>query len=416
MEQAQKEHGEPSSPSDGAKVGASAEGKRSFWRRRPVIVVGTGALFGLLFYGLGYLALSLTHESTDDAFLDAHFISVAPKVAGQVQQVLVNDNQAVKAGDLLVEIDPRDLAVQLAQKRAALNAARANLDLLKASSELRRAQIDTAEATTKQTAAEVAAAEATAEKTKADLKRAQELIQNHTISPQEFDSAKAAATATEANLKAARERTTSDQSKVAEAKAQLETTRKALDWGEAQAHQAESDVQAAELNLSYARVTAPAGGYVTKKAVENGDYLQVGQKLMALVPSDLFITANFKESQVENIRPGQSVRITVDSVEGRVFKGHVDSIMAGSGARFSLLPPENAVGNYVKVVQRIPVKILFDEPVEAGHVLGPGMSVVPSVHVMGYVISETVIIIVAAVGALVVGVLWWRAGNGKHET
>ena len=255
-----------------------------FGSDRPVIVVGTVVLFGLLFYGLRYLAESLTHEWTDDAFLDANVVSVAPKVAGQVKKVHVRSNQAVKAGDLLVEIDPRDLAVLLEQKRAALNAARANLDLLKASFELRRTQIGTAEATTKQSAAEVAAAEATAEKTRADLKRAEELIQNHTISPQEFDSAKAAATAAEANLKAARERTTSDQSKVTEAKAQLETTRKALEWGEAQTHQAESDVQAAELNLSYARVTAPADGYVTKKAVENGDYIQVGQRLMALVP------------------------------------------------------------------------------------------------------------------------------------
>jgi membrane fusion protein (multidrug efflux system) len=155
---------------------------------------------------------------------------------------------------------------------------------------------------------------------------------------------------------------------------------------------------------------------VTKKAVENGDYIQVGQKLMALVPGDLYVTANFKESQLEHIRPGQPARITVDSVEGRVFKGHVDSIMAGSGARFSLLPPENAVGNYVKVVQRIPVKILFDERVEAGHVLGPGMSVVPLVKVKEYEVSETIVVMVAAMGALVVGALWWRVtGKAKHD-
>ena len=377
------------------------------------MVVGTLVLFGLLFLGLRYLAEGLTHESTDDAFLDGDVISIAPKVPGQVKKVPVKSNQTVKAGDLLVEIDPRDLAVQLEQKRAALNAARANLDLLKANFELRRAQIGTAEATTKQSTAEVAAAEATAEKARADLKRAEELIGNHTISPQEYDSGKATATAADANLKAARERTVSDQSKVTEAKAQLETSRKALDWGEAQVHQSESDVQAAELNLSYARVTAPADGYVTKKAVENGDYIQVGQKLIALVPSDLYVTANFKESQLEHIRPGQPVRITVDSVEGRAFAGHVDSIMAGSGARFSLLPPENAVGNYVKVVQRIPVKILFDEPVEAGHVLGPGMSVVPVVKVKGYEVSEAIVVVVAAVGALVVGVLWWRAAGTR---
>jgi membrane fusion protein (multidrug efflux system) len=378
-----------------------------------VVVVGTLVLFGLLFLGLRYLAEGLTHESTDDAFLDGDVISIAPKVPGQVKKVPVKSNQTVKAGDLLVEIDPRDLAVQLEQKRAALNAARANLDLLKANFELRRAQIGTAEATTKQSTAEVAAAEATAEKARADLKRAEELIGNHTISPQEYDSGKATATAADANLKAARERTVSDQSKVTEAKAQVETSRKALDWGEAQVHQSESDVQAAELNLSYARVTAPADGYVTKKAVENGDYIQVGQKLIALVPSDLYVTANFKESQLEHIRPGQPVRITVDSVEGRAFAGHVDSIMAGSGARFSLLPPENAVGNYVKVVQRIPVKILFDEPVEAGHVLGPGMSVVPVVKVKGYEVSEAIVVVVAAVGALVVGVLWWRAAGTR---
>jgi membrane fusion protein (multidrug efflux system) len=407
MEQAQKQ--EPGA----AEENAGTKTKRSFWRRRPVAVVGTLVLFGLLFLGLRYLAEGLTHESTDDAFLDANVVSLAPKVPGQVKKVCVENNQAVKAGDLLVEIDPRDLAVQLEQKRAALNAARANLDLLKASFELRRTQISTAEATTKQSTAEVAAAEATAEKAKADLKRAEELIQNHTISPQEFDSAKAAATAAEANLKAARERTVSDQSKVTEAKAQLETNRKALEWGEAQAHQAESDAQAAELNLSYARVTAPADGYVTKKAVENGDYIQVGQKLMALVPGDLYVTANYKETQVEHIRPGQLVRITIDSAGGRVFAGHVESIMAGSGARFSLLPPENAVGNYVKVVQRIPVRILFDEPVEAGHVLGPGMSVLPSVKVKGYEVSETLVVVAAAVGALVIGVLWWRAAGRR---
>ncbi len=389
-------------------------GKRSFWQRRPVMILGTGVLFGLLFYGLRYLAQSFTHEWTDDAFLDADVVSVAPKVGGQVKTVYIQNNQAVKAGDLLVEIDPRDLAVLLEQKRAALKAAQANLELLKANFELRRTQIGTAEAMTKTSAAEVVAAEATEEKAKADLKRAEELIRNHTISPQEFDYAKAAATAAEAGLRAARERTSSDQSRVTEAKAQLESSSKSLEWGQAQTHQAKADVQAAEQNLSYTRVMAPTNGYVTKKAVEAGDYVQVGQRLMALVPHDLYVTANFKETQVEHIRPGQPVKITVDSAGSQVFRGHVESIMAGSGARFSLLPPENAVGNYVKVVQRIPVKILFDGPVEAGHVLGPGMSVVPLVKVQGYEIPEGVVVGVSAAGALVIGVLWWRAAGRKR--
>ena len=378
------------------------------------MVVGTLVLFGLLFLGLRYLAEALTHEWTDDAFLDSTIVSIAPKVPGQVKMVHVKNNQAVKAGDLLVEVDPRDLAVQLDQKRAVLESARANVTLLKAVVELSRTQVASAEATAKQTAAEADASQATAERARADLKRADELIQNHTISPQEFDSAKAAATAAGASLNAAREKAASNRAKVVEAQAQVEAAQKAFERGEVQARQAEPDVQAAELNLSYARVTAPTDGYVTKKAVESGDYIQVGQKLMALVLTDTFVTANFKESQVEHIRPGQPVRTTVDSVEGRAFAGHVESIMAGSGARFSLLPPENAVGNYVKVVQRIPVKILFDEPVEAGHVLGPGMSVVPSVHVKGYVISETAVLIVAAVLALVIGVLWLKATARKR--
>ena len=422
MDQEQKERGGPLtpalSPSDGAREGA-AGGKSSFWRRPPVIVVGTAVLFALLFFGLGYLAEALTHEATDDAFLDSTIVSIAPKVSGQVKNVAVRSNQRVKAGDLLLEIDPRDLAVQLDQKRAAVDSARANVALSKAVVELSRTQVATAEATAKQSAAEAGAAQATADKAKADLKRAEELIQNRTISPQEFDSAKAAATATEANLKAAQEKAASNRAKVAEAQAQVEAAQKALERGEAQARQTEPDAQAAELNLSYARVTAPADGYVTKKAVESGNYVQVGQRLMAIVLTDIYVTANFKETQVEHIRPGQPVRITVDSAGDRAFKGHVDSIMAGSGAAFSLLPPENAVGNYVKVVQRIPIKILFDEPINVGHALGPGMSVVPSVHVKSYLIPESLVLVVAAVGALVAGVLWWRAAgrrNVKRET
>ena len=407
MEQAQKQ--ESVAPHESVET----NGKRSFWQRRQVIAIGTLVLFGLLFYGLRYLAESLTHEWTDDAFLDANVISIAPKVPGQVKRVHVKNNQSVKAGDLLLEIDPRDLAVQLDQRRAAVESARANVVLLRAMVELSRTQVATAEATAKQSAAEAAAALATADKARADLKRAEELIQNHTISPQEFDAAKAAATATEASLKAAQEKAASKRAEVVQAQAQVEAAQKAFERGEVQAHQTEPDVQAADLNLSYARVMAPADGFVTKKAIEDGDYIQVGQRLMALVPRDLYVTANFKETQVEHIRPGQPVKITVDSAGDRAFTGHVESIMAGSGARFSLLPPENAVGNYVKVVQRIPVKILFDEPVEAGHVLGPGMSVVPSVRVQGYEISETVVVVAAGVGALVVGVLWWRAAGRR---
>jgi membrane fusion protein (multidrug efflux system) len=386
--------------------------KPSFWRRTPVIVVGSLVLAAVLFLGLRYLGEAFTYESTDDAFIDADFISVAPKVAGQVLKVHVASNQKVNAGDLLVEIDPRDLQVQLDQKRAALSAAQANVGLLKASVDLLRTQIATAEATANQSAAEVAAAAANTEKARADFKRAQDLIENHTISPQEFDSAKAATTWADANLKAQQEKADSDRTKIAQTQAQLEAGIKAWERGQAQTRQAEWDVQAAELNLSYTRVTAPDQGYVTKKAVESGDYLQVGQHIMALVPANgLYITANFKETQLQTIRPRQTVKITVDSVEKGPYSGRVESIQAGSGAQFSLLPPENAVGNYVKVVQRVPVKILFDNPIQAGHVLGPGMSVVPSVHVTNYEVSETLVAVAAAVLALIAGVVWAAAAR-----
>ena len=388
---------------------AAAGGKASFWRKPPVIIIGTVVLAVLLLAGLRYLALAFTHESTDDAFLDANFISIAPKVAGQVKKVAVADNQAVKAGDLLVEIDPRDLQAAFDQKRAAVDSAKANAEMLKAGVELGRAQIASAEATAKQTAAEAVAAEAGTQKAKADFKRAQELFANRTISPQEFDSAKMAIDWAEANLKAAREKAASSQAKVTEVVAQLQAALRALDRGEAQTRQAQWDAQAAELNLSYTRIAAPADGYVTKKSVENGNYVQAGQNLMALVPEKgIFVTANFKENQLKHIRPGQSVRISVDVLPGGPFPGHVDSTMAGSGARFSLLPPENAVGNYVKVVQRIPVKILFDKPVESGHVLGPGMSVVPSVRVTNHEVPEAVTDVAGVLLAVVIGVLWWR--------
>lgn len=412
MDEVQKET--TALPAKGPEAETPGKGKTAFWRRPVVIVIGTVVLGTALFFGLGYLVESLTHESTDDAFLEGGVVAVAPKVAGQVKKVYVKSNQRVEAGQLLLEIDPRDLQVALDQKKAAVTSAEANVGLLKATLDLFRSEIAAAEATAKQTAAEAGASAATAERARADLKRAEELIQNHTISPQEFDLAKATAAAAEANLKAAQEKAASDQSKVAQSQAQLGAGVKAYERAEAQTRQAEWDAKAAELNLSYARVTAPEEGYVTKKAVENGDYVQVGQKLLALVPiSGLYVTANFKETQLQNIRPGQAAKIEIDSVEGGPFAGHVDSIMAGSGARFSLLPPENAVGNYVKVVQRVPVKIVFDGPVEARHVLGPGMSVVPKVRVKGWSVPEGIVGLGAGVLALAAGGAWWRAARRR---
>src|SRR5579859_1027568 len=197
------------------------------WRRPVFILAGTLFLAILLYFGFAYLAYVFTHETSDDAFIDCDVISLAPKVAGQINKVYVTANQAVKAGELLVELDPRDLQVVLEQKQAAVAAAQANVGLLRASLDLLRTQIETAEATAKQSAAEATAAEANNQKAKADLKRSEELLANHTISPQEYDAAKASATWTEANLAAEHEKAASEQSKVAQAHAQFEAGRKA---------------------------------------------------------------------------------------------------------------------------------------------------------------------------------------------
>jgi len=401
-------HPEAPAPAPG-----TANGKVPFWRRWSVVIMGTLLLFGLLYLGLGYLIESFASESTDDAFIDTHFVSVAPRVAGQVRSVPVDDNQPVKAGDLLVEIDARDFAAKLDQKRAALNAARANVDLLKADVDLALAQKVSAEAVAKQSQAEAEAAQSAAVLAKADFQRAQDLIGSHTISPQEYDRAQQATTAAENNLHAAQQKILSDQSKIAQAGARIEASRRAVERAEAQSRQAEAEEQTAELDLSYVRITAPIDGRVTKKAVEAGDYAQIGQNLLALVPSQVWVTANFKEDELRRIRTNQPVKIYIDSVAGGPFPGRVQSIQAGSGARFSLLPPENAVGNFVKVVQRVPVKIVFDDPTQfpAGEVIGPGLSVEPRVRVSDFEISKPVIAVIAALIALILGAVWFRAAH-----
>jgi membrane fusion protein (multidrug efflux system) len=393
--------------------GDDKSGKPSIWKRTPTVIVGTIALAALLIWGVGIFARSFSHVSTDDAFLAADIVSISPKVSGEVKQVFVKDNQIVKAGEPLVQIDPRDFDTATAQKQAALAAADANTNLIEASFKMLAVQVTTAQATARQSAADVAADRVRAEKATADLKRAQDLIERKIIAPQEFDTAKAAADAATNTLQSSEAKAAGDLSKVSEAQAQLEAGRAALDRAFAQSHQAVVDVDLAKLNLSYTSIVAPADGRVTRKAVEPGDYIQMGQRLMAIVPSNIWVVANFKETQLKKIRTNQPVEISVDSLGDRIFTGHVESMQAGSGAAFSLLPPENAVGNYVKVVQRVPVKIVFDDPVEAEHVLGPGMSAEPSV-VVGRPVPEIVVILIAVVLALIIGFFWWRAASKEH--
>lgn len=397
---------------EGGETAVLRKNKRSIWKRRPVVIAGTIGLAALFVLGLGMLARSFSHESTDDAFLAGDIITVAPRIAGQVKEVFVRDNQSVTQGEPLLQIDPKDFDTALAQKKAALQAADSNTNVIVATFKMLNVQVAAAEATAKESDAQAAADQATAEKAISDLKRAENLIVEKTISPQEYDSAKATAQSATNTAAASAAKAVSDRAKVDEARAELEAGWAGLERALAQAKEAGVDVDLAALSRSYTLISAPVDGRVTRKAVEPGDYLQVGQQLMAIVPNNIWVVGNFKETQLKKIRVGQPVEVTVDSVGGRTFAAHVDSIQAGSGAAFSLLPPENAVGNFVKVVQRVPVKITFDNPIEAGHVLGPGMSADPSVQV-GAEIPEVVVVIVAVVLALGVGLFWWRSASKR---
>jgi membrane fusion protein (multidrug efflux system) len=387
------------------------------WYRRPLplavaLVVAVAAVIG----GAWYLRYAMTHESTDDAFIQAHVVGISPRVASDVARVLVDDNSHVNKGDLLVLLDPRDFEARVAQARANLAAGMARLrgatinvrvvdttsgagvSQASAGVETAARRVEGATSHLDQARARVAAAQAEATRAAADVQRYERLLQYGAVSRQERDNAVAANRTASANLDAAREaeQAATDvlhqtQSQVAEARARLASAKAApeqVEYSRAQAEQAKADIAQLEaalhqalLDLSYAKIYAPESGRITRKSVEPGDYVQVGQTLFSIVPDRVWVIANFKETQLRYMRPGQPVTIRVDAYPDKVLKGHVDSVQAGSGAAFSLLPPENATGNYVKVVQRVPVKILIDEAPDPAHALGPGMSVVPEVKV-----------------------------------
>jgi membrane fusion protein (multidrug efflux system) len=315
------------------------------------MIVGVVVAIGLV-AGWFYSGYRKTHISTDDAFIDGDIYTVAAKVNGTVKAVLVSSNQAVKKGDLLVEIDPTDYHVRLHEASATVGAERAKLS----------------ESKTK-----IAAAEANLELQRANLKlaelektRSENLFQKEAIPRDRYDRAM-----TGYEVAVAQVRTAEEQLRTAESQklTQASTIK-----------QKEASADLAELNVGYTKLYAPADGYVTKKNVETGNQIQAGQPLMAIVSlENQYIVANYKETEMGSIKPGQEVEIKVDSYPGKVFKGKVDSIMAGTGVSFSLFPAENATGNYVKVVQRIPVKIVFDQGADKDHILRIGMSVEPTV-------------------------------------
>jgi len=335
-------------------------------RQQKILFIGLAVLVVLAAVIFYYCRFVAPYESTDDAFIDGYVTLLSSRVPGQVAKLLVADNQEVKAGDVLVEIDPRDYEASLAQ-------ARADLAVAHSQSDQSQAQVKVSEAGVARAQAAVTAAEAEAQRANDDLKR-YESVESRAVSKSAFDSAQAQARSANANVEAARSQAQAAQAEVTLSEVEVETAAAAV-------KQAEAKLEQAELNFSYTKIIAPMDARVTARTVQPGNYVQPGQALLALVPKDVWVTANFKETQLTYMHAGQPVELRVDAYPNRKFKGHVDSLQAGTGARFSLLPPENAVGNYVKVVQRLPVKIVFDEPLPDGLDLAPGMSVVPEVKV-----------------------------------
>jgi membrane fusion protein, multidrug efflux system len=324
---------------------------------------------------------NLTHESTDDAFIDAHVVSVAPKIAGKIAAVEVSDNELVRKGQILLEIDSRDVDAEVARKRAALEVAKARLENAQMSAEQAEAHGRTLEAAYAAAEASTAAAAAETAKQRGDLARNSGLIASGAISKQDFQHSQSDTTSSEATLESKKKQLQAAAAYAEEGKKQAGSARAQVSAGKAEVTAAEAELHQAELQKSYTKIPAPEAGRVTNKSIEPGNYVQVGQPLFAIVPQHVWVTANFKETQLSEMRPGQPAEVEVDAYPGRSLRAHVDSIQAGSGAHFSLLPPENATGNFVKVVQRVPVKIALDEQPDVTQVLGPGMSAVPDVKV-----------------------------------
>ena len=353
----QEETTSPNSAKSGAKPSPAKSGGNGGRRRAGIVILVLLVIAAVL--GGRWFIKGKTHITTDNAFVEAHVHAISARVPGTVTAVHVSDNQLVKKGQLLVELDPADYEVRIRDAAAALAMARNET-----SGDYARVEIEQAATSN---------ARARLEQAELDLKRGNALFAREVIPKEQLDRLATARRIAAAQLKQAEEGVR---------KAQAELGLSGSGGREARIAQREAKLKEANLNLSYTKVYAPTDGYVTRKSVEQGNTAQAGQPLMAVVAlDDVWVTANYKESQLTHMRPGQKVHFTVDAYPDRDFSGRIESIMAGTGAAFSLLPPENATGNYVKVVQRIPVKIAVDKGVDPEHLLRVGMSVVPTVDV-----------------------------------
>jgi len=340
-----------------------------------IVVIGIVAIYI-------YLQYKKTHISTDDAYVDGRIHTIAPKISGTVMALHIQDNQWVKAGDLLLEIDPRDYQVKVKEARAGLETERAKLTQLRDKVNTVNKQLVQIVASLEAARANLTLQEANLHFAEVEFKRNEALLPRASVSKQQYDQAKRNYEVSLAQVKAATDQVRELEASIETQKALIKETESAVPPQHGVMQQNDAALHAAELNLSYTKIYAPAEGYVTNRTVEVGNQVQPAQPLLAVVPlrqSDLWITANYKETDLTDVRPGQKVNLKVDTYPGREFRGTVNSIMAGTGAVFTLFPPENATGNFVKVVQRIPVKIVLDPGEDPQHLLRIGMSVVPTI-------------------------------------
>lgn len=370
---APENRGHATAPDPESAADDGGEGKKTSLFRKPkfwiilIIVVAVIAVGAVL-----YWLHSRQYESTDDAFIDAHIVRLAPQVSGTLIQVAQVDNRHVEPGRLLAVIRPTSPQAQLAE-------AQANVQQAVSQEKQAEAQVTAAIAARDQAAAQARAPLAEAAKAARDLARYQELarIDRNAVAGQQLDQARAQAKSTAAQAAAARQQ-------IDNAAAQIAVARKQVTAAEAMITARQAQAKQAQVNLGDYRITAPVAGQVVNRSVNLGSYVAPGMNLMAIVPDRMWVTANFKETQLTEMRIGQPVSIKVDAFPDVEFKGHVDSIQRGAGQAFSILPAQNATGNYVKVVQRVPVRIEFDTkngPDPRKYPIGPGMSVVPTVKV-----------------------------------
>jgi membrane fusion protein, multidrug efflux system len=327
-----------------------------------------------------YIRYRDTHISTNDAFITGRVHVIAPKVSGTIAAVHVNDNQLVNKGDILFEIDETDYNVKVEEVKSNVEAEKSRRVEIQTRIDVTEKQLQEARYRIDAARANLDLQEANLKQAKLDIERAERLLEKDAVARERYDRAKTAYDGAVAQKKAARDQWSQAEAYLETQKAVIKQTRSALTSQDSLIRQKEAMLEEALLRKGYTKIYAPVGGQVSKKAIEVGNQVQAGQPVMAIVPmDDIWVVANYKETQLENVKPGQEVEVRVDTYPDKKFMGKVDSIMAGTGAVFSLFPPENATGNYVKVVQRIPVKIVFDQNIDREHTLRVGMSVEPTI-------------------------------------